>query len=67
MERNFSPGVGGVLHQELKAALYGMPDAPAIHGYLAGVGGLNVSPKKIVELVDEALIEEPVPGPVWQR
>lgn len=67
MERNFSPGVGGVLHQELKAALYGMLDAPAVHGYLAGVGGLNVSPKRIVELVDEALSEQPVPGPVWQR
>ncbi|MHB9116147.1 MAG: transketolase C-terminal domain-containing protein [Thermoleophilia bacterium] len=67
MERNFSPGVGGVLHQELKAALYGMADPPAVHGYLAGVGGVNVSPKKIVELVDKAQTEEPVPGSVWQR
>ena len=25
LDRNFSPGVGGVLHQELRAALYGMP------------------------------------------
>jgi pyruvate/2-oxoacid:ferredoxin oxidoreductase alpha subunit len=67
MERNLSPGVGGVLHQELKAALYGMPEAPLVYGYLAGVGGLNVSPKKIVELVDKAEAEDPVPGPVWQR
>ncbi len=67
MERNFSPGGGGVLHQELKAALYGMPDPPAVHGYLAGVGGVNVSPKKIVELAEKALTDEPVPDSVWQR
>ena len=30
-----------LLHQELRAALYGMPAAPRVHGYLAGVGGLN--------------------------
>ena len=40
-----------MLHQELRAALYGVPGAPRIHGYLAGVGGVNVSPAKIVELV----------------
>ncbi|GAB4259218.1 MAG: pyruvate synthase subunit PorA [Thermoleophilia bacterium] len=67
MERNFSPGVGGVLHQELKAALYGMDAPPKVHGYLAGVGGVNVSPRKIEELVRKALAEEPVPESVWQR
>ena len=46
LDRNYSPGHGGVLHQELRAALYGMPGAPRIHGYLAGVGGVNVSPSK---------------------
>ena len=28
LDRNYSPGHGGVLHQELRAALYGMPGAP---------------------------------------
>ena len=50
LDRNFSPGAGGVLHQELLAALYGVPDAPRVHGLLAGVGGVNVPPQKIVEL-----------------
>ncbi len=67
MERNFSPGVGGVLHQELKAALYGMADPPQVHGYLAGVGGVNVSARKIEELVGKAMTEEPVAESVWQR
>jgi len=67
MERNFSPGVGGVLHQELKAALFGMDNPPKVHGYLAGVGGMNVSPRMIRELVDKAMVDEPVSESVWQR
>jgi pyruvate/2-oxoacid:ferredoxin oxidoreductase alpha subunit len=48
LDRNHSPGVGGVLHQELRAALYGMAGAPRIHGLLAGVGGVNVPVERIV-------------------
>lgn len=51
LDRNHSPGIGGVLHQELRAALYGLPDAPRVHGLLAGVGGVNVPVDKIVSLV----------------
>jgi pyruvate/2-oxoacid:ferredoxin oxidoreductase alpha subunit len=65
LDRNFSPGVGGVLHQELRAALYGMKDAPGIHGYLAGVGGVNVPPEKIVHLAREACILDAESEPVW--
>lgn len=65
MERNYSPGVGGVLHQELKAALYGMEGAPLVHGYLAGVGGVNVSVDRIEELARKALAEAPVAESVW--
>ncbi len=67
LDRNYSPGHGGVLHQELRAALYGMPDAPRIHGYLAGVGGVNVSPEKIGEFVHMAGASEPRPESVWVR
>jgi pyruvate/2-oxoacid:ferredoxin oxidoreductase alpha subunit len=54
LDRNFSPGAGGVLAQELRSALYGMPGAPRVHGFLAGVGGVNVPPAKIVELARRA-------------
>jgi pyruvate/2-oxoacid:ferredoxin oxidoreductase alpha subunit len=65
LDRNFSPGAGGMLHQELRAALYGMESPPRVHGLLAGVGGVNVSPQKIVELALAARKREPVPEPVW--
>ncbi len=54
LDRNFSPGVGGVLHHELKAALYGLKPAPRLHGHLAGVGGINVSPAKVQDFVTMA-------------
>jgi len=54
LDRNYSPGYGGVLHQELRAALYGVAVPPRIHGLLAGVGGVNVSPAKIAEFVQHA-------------
>jgi hypothetical protein len=56
-----------VLHQELRAALYGLPDAPRIHGNLAGVGGVNVSPEKICEFVRLANASEPQPESIWVR
>ena len=65
LDRNFSPGAGGVLHQELRAALYGMEAPPRVHGLLAGVGGVNVPPQKIVELALAARKREPAAEPVW--
>jgi len=67
LDRNHSPGTGGVLYQELRAALYGMDGAPRVHGLLAGVGGVNVPPAKIAEFVRSARASEPQPGPVWAR
>jgi pyruvate/2-oxoacid:ferredoxin oxidoreductase alpha subunit len=63
LDRNFSPGAGGVLHQELKGALYGLPHR--IHGYLAGVGGVNVPPQMIAALVKRAVQSEPLLESAW--
>ena len=67
LDRNHSPGAGGVLHQELRAALYGIEGAPRLHGFLAGVGGVNVPPERIVEFVRQARGTEPSPCSVWVR
>jgi pyruvate/2-oxoacid:ferredoxin oxidoreductase alpha subunit len=65
LDRNFSPGHGGVLHQELRAVLYGMQGAPRIHGLLAGVGGVNVSAQRIAELVAERGAGDAAAESVW--
>ncbi len=67
LDRNHSPGCGGVLHQELRAALYGMPDAPRVHGYLAGVGGINVAPERIAAFVQRAQAQAPQAHSEWVR
>jgi len=67
LDRNHSPGAGGVLHRELLGALYGLPDGPRVHGLLAGVGGVNVPPDRIVEFVKQARSGEPRPESVWVR
>ena len=67
LDRNHSPGVGGVLHQELRAALYGVADAPRIHGLLAGVGGVNVAVDRIVAFVRDAEGAAPRAESLWVR
>lgn len=65
LDRNYSPGMGGILHQELKGALFNLPGASRVHGMLAGVGGVNVSPAKIQQVVLDCREKEPVVGPIW--
>ncbi|MBU05683.1 MAG: pyruvate ferredoxin oxidoreductase [Dehalococcoidales bacterium] len=67
LDRNYSPGMGGVLHQELKSALFGMTDSPRLHGILAGVGGVNVPPSKIRHLVSQFREAEPSVESVWME
>ena len=67
LDRNHSPGMGGILHQELKAALYGMDAAPRLHGLLAGVGGVNVSPEAMAAMVRGALGTAPRVESTWAR
>lgn len=67
LDRNFAPGTGGFLHQELKAALYGLQNCPQVYGYLTGVGGTNFSPTHIENLVEDILNgEEPAVESVWR-
>lgn len=65
LDRNYSPGLGGVLHQELKGALWGIDAAPRVHGLLAGVGGVNVSASRIRGLVEAYKDADPSFEPVW--
>jgi len=67
LDRNHSPGLGGVLLQDLRSALYGVPQAPRVRGCLAGVGGVDVSPDTIVRAVQQALAAEPQSASLWVR
>lgn len=65
LDRNYSPGTGGILHQELKSVMYGQENAPKIHGLLAGVGGLNVSAENIMAWVKKYQKAKVEPESQW--
>jgi len=52
VDRNISLGAGGILYQELKSALYDLEKRPEMFGFIAGLGGRDVVPDNIREIVD---------------
>ncbi|TFG01268.1 MAG: pyruvate ferredoxin oxidoreductase [Promethearchaeota archaeon] len=56
-DRDIGYGYEGVLCYELKAALYGLKDAPFIKGYIVGLGGRDVKSEHIIQGVHKALEE----------
>lgn len=65
LDRDHSPGLGGILHNEVRGALYGLERPPRVHGVLAGVGGVDVQPRRIRELVEGALATAPRNESTW--
>ena len=60
LDRNICPGYGGIFAQEIKAALYDMDDhqRPAIYGFIAGLGGRDITPRTIDEILEKTLHPE---------
>ncbi|MEK6611846.1 MAG: pyruvate ferredoxin oxidoreductase [Gemmatimonadota bacterium] len=54
LDRNISPGHGGIFAEELRAALYDLPaeDRPLIYGYVLGLGGRDITPAVIDEVIE---------------
>jgi pyruvate ferredoxin oxidoreductase alpha subunit len=50
IDQNLSFGFGGVLRGELASALYGLPDAPIIAGFVGGLGGRDIAPEELYEI-----------------
>jgi pyruvate ferredoxin oxidoreductase alpha subunit len=59
-------GMGGVLHAELAAALYGKPHAPPVlASFIGGLGGRDISPQEFFEIaaVTRKAVEDGVTPP----
>jgi pyruvate/2-oxoacid:ferredoxin oxidoreductase alpha subunit len=50
IDRNFSFGAGGIFAQEVRAALCNTPDHPPVFGYIAGIGGRDVTPEMLTQI-----------------
>ncbi len=66
IDRNISLGGGGIFCQELRAALIHSSDHLHTYGYIAGVGGTDVTPEVIQKIAINALEESrPIDKPLW--
>jgi pyruvate/2-oxoacid:ferredoxin oxidoreductase alpha subunit len=54
MDRAVSFGLEGILHSEVKAALFGRASLP-VYGVITGLGGRDVTYEKMAELVKEGI------------
>ena len=63
VDRNLSPGLGGIWSQEVRAALSGLP----IHtySYIAGLGGTDVTEETLDKIIQHALKTEPIYNPIF--
>jgi pyruvate/2-oxoacid:ferredoxin oxidoreductase alpha subunit len=55
IDRNLSPGLGGIIAQEVRAALQGVAGAPPVHSFVAGLGGVNISVQDVANMARQAL------------
>ncbi len=54
IDQNLSMGMGGVLHSELAASLYGQAHAPPLlMSYIGGLGGRDISSEEFFEIASE--------------
>ncbi|UCC28971.1 MAG: hypothetical protein JSU86_12295 [Phycisphaerales bacterium] len=66
LDRNHSPGSGGIFWQEVAATLQSRPDV-IVQDYLVGLGGGDVTPEVIDEIIDDLNAREKAGEPVWKE
>jgi pyruvate/2-oxoacid:ferredoxin oxidoreductase alpha subunit len=55
VDRNLSPGAGGIFSQEIKASLLGVAGAPPVVSVVGGLGGVDITPEHVERLVRDLL------------
>ncbi len=64
--RDHSLGAGGIVAQELKAALYRAAKKPRVYEFIAGLGGKDITPEDIGEIFEHTMSQSsPSGAPVW--
>ncbi len=58
LDRNVSPGHGGIFAEEIRSALYDLPGdyRPTLFGYVMGLGGRDVTPAAIGDVIDRTRV-----------
>lgn len=60
LDRNLSPGHGGIFAEEIRSALFDVPldDRPVLFGYILGLGGRDVTPETISGIIESTRVAE---------
>ncbi len=66
LDRNHSPGSGGVFWQEIAATLQGRSDL-LLQDYLVGLGGGDVTPQILTEILDDLTARRTPTEPLWKE
>ena len=64
IERDLSPGVGGIIAQELRASLYHREKRLPVFGFVSGLGGRDITPNLIEEAIHYTLSHSQPEGDV---
>lgn len=68
LDRNLSAGRGGIFAEEIRAGMYDVPaeDRPEIFGYVLGLGGRDIRPDTIDQIIDRTrATEKPAREDLW--
>lgn len=66
IDRNLSFGHSGIFYEEIKAALYNKPGRVPLYGFVAGLGGRDVDPSVIHQVVNQGIeTEDPDCPVIW--
>lgn len=66
IDRNLSFGSGGIFAAEIRAALAFLAERPAVYPFVAGLGGRDITPQTIENIVRRALAPEPPREILWE-
>jgi pyruvate/2-oxoacid:ferredoxin oxidoreductase alpha subunit len=65
IDRNFSFGAGGIFAQEIRAALCNLTPRPSVYGYVAGLGGRDITPETLETIYYAAKNDPPGDDTAW--
>ncbi len=65
LDRDYAAGLGGVWWQDVRASFQGHPHQPLIQNYLVGIGGGDVTPGLLENVLDDLAARTEAGPPVW--
>jgi pyruvate ferredoxin oxidoreductase alpha subunit len=63
IDQNISPGLGGILYQEVAAAMVNSPNRPILRSFIGGLGGKDISDAEFDHVLDVIESAKPESGP----